>query len=126
MKKRNLFIILTTLLLTSCTFTPGSFSTSESTDDESTSINEESESSSTTESESESESEQPESESTIESESTSSESESEDKEEDMYELFYNTSNKVEIKLDFKNNKVLFYSLSNQHKSPIFHMVRATG
>ena len=126
MKKRNLFIILTTLLLTSCTFTPGSFSPSESTDDESPTSTE---SSSTTERESESnsESEQPESESTIESESTSSESESEDKEEDMYELFYNTSNKVEIKLDFKNNVI--YKLAQysalEEKKEMYHPVDVT-
>jgi spore coat protein CotH len=108
MSKCNIFpILIGTLLLTSCTLLPPI-----------TDIPSESE----TESESEIETEE-ESESPSESGSTSEEDES----VDLYDLFYDHSNTVEIKLDFKNNviyKLAKYS-DDENKKEMYHPVDVT-
>lgn len=119
MKKRSILLLLGALLLSSCS---SFLENSESLPSEEESTIESSDTLSEESSEESIESSEPTSESESKDESTS-----EEEEEDLYELFYNPSNKVDITLDFKNEviyKLAQYS-DDEEKKDMYHPVDVT-
>lgn len=146
MNKKILFTLLGAMLLSSCSLRIPSINPSEdgesifsesveestsTTSDESTTETESVETPSETESEEVPSEEQPSEESSEsiseESSEIDSESTSEEETEDLYKLFYNPSNKVEIELDFSNQAI--YNLAkysdNEEKKEMYHPVDVT-